>query len=249
MNTETVDTKKQLAKKVKSIKDITTTSGRKAEEAFMAIAHVEGDKAAMAVLTELNPEELGKILKDHDATIPSIAAWLAEPEQIAQLFAKSPADWKDVTKENIIEIQENVLSLLASVILTSKEERQAEILEAIKEIPAAIFYLCLPFIGQKIDLEDVNGGYIELVASDITMDDFHKSHGTKAHLETLMELLTVIKNLDRELLKEMRDFIKNQTTDNPWNDILKTVILLREEASEKKKKTKQSKKNYAKMFP
>jgi len=142
-----------LAEKVIAI---THESGRNGGDILEDIASTEGDQTMIAVISELDIMSVAKILRDFDATIPSIAAWLMDPETISKMLDVEPSYWEHEFEKGAFTAQDSVKSMLSQLFLTQSddEEREAEILEAIIHSETGILYLSLPFIG--FDFESID---------------------------------------------------------------------------------------------
>jgi len=142
-----------LAEKVVAI---THESGRNGGDILEDIASTEGDQTMIAVLSELDIMSVAKILRDFDATIPSIAAWLMDPEAISNMLDVEPSYWESEFEKGAFTAQDSVKSMLSQLFLTQSddEERESEILDAIIQSETGILYLSLPFIGFDFDSID-----------------------------------------------------------------------------------------------
>ena len=156
-----------LAEKVVAI---THESGRNGGNILEEIASTEGDQTMIAVISKLDIMSVAKILREFDATIPSIAAWLMDPETIGNMLDVEPSYWENEFEKGAFNAQDSVKSMLSQIFLTQSddEEREAAILAAIMESETGILYLSLPFIGfdfESIDQteEPVSGSDEELL--------------------------------------------------------------------------------------
>lgn len=131
-------------------------SGRSGGQLLEEIASTEGDQTMIAVISELDIMSVAKILREFDATIPSIAAWLMEPETIGSMLDVEPSYWEQELQKGAFNAQEAVKSMLSQIFLTQMddEERELAILAAIVESETGILYLSLPFIGFDFDSID-----------------------------------------------------------------------------------------------
>ena len=156
-----------LAEKVVAI---TRESGRNGGDILEDIASSDGDQKMIAVISELDIMSVAKILRDFDATIPSIAAWLMDPETIGDMLDVEPSYWESELEKGGVTAQDSVKSMLSQIFLTrtDDDERQTEILDAINHTETGLLYLSLPFIGfdfESIDFEEepVSGSDEELL--------------------------------------------------------------------------------------
>jgi hypothetical protein len=156
-----------LAEKVVAI---TRESGRNGGDILEDIASAEGDQKMIAVISELDIMSVAKILRDFDATIPSIAAWLMDPETIGDLLDVEPSYWENELEKGGVTAQDSVKSMLSQIFLTrtDDDERQTEILDAINHSETGLLYLSLPLIGfvfESIDHQEepVSGSDEELL--------------------------------------------------------------------------------------
>lgn len=223
------------------VRELAATSGRQAEDALMALASKEGDQAAMEVLKTLNPLEIGRIIKEHDFTIPSATAWLADPLKIADMLAMDPVEWQKFTlnthEDDIAELQKEALSLLATILLTTEdEERQKQVLAALAENDNSFFYLCFPFIGQSAVL-DLADSYIDWHADEgLDKEDENAElekgvQSDSTYRQQLYDLYKLVDSLAPELALRMRNFINHQAEEmSPWEAVFNSIVELREEA-------------------
>jgi len=142
-----------LAEKVIAI---THESGRGGGDILEDIASTDGDQTMIAVISELDIMSVAKILREFDATVPSIAAWLMDPETISKMLDVEPSYWQHEFEKSAFTAQYSVKSMLSQLFLTQMddEERQSAILDAIIHSETGILYLSLPFIGLDFDTID-----------------------------------------------------------------------------------------------
>ncbi len=152
-----------LAEKVVAI---THESGRNGGNILEEIASTEGDQTMIAVISELDIMSVAKILREFDATIPSIAAWLMDPETIGNMLDVEPSYWENEFEKGAFNAQDSVKSMLSQIFLTQSddEERESAILAAIMESETGILYLSLPFIG--FDFESIDNTEEPVSGSD-----------------------------------------------------------------------------------
>jgi len=139
----------QIAVLAQKVVAITHESGRNGGDILEDIASTEGDQTMIAVISELDIMSVAKILREFDATIPSIAAWLMEPEAISNMLDVEPSYWENELQKGAFNAQDSVKSMLSQIFLTQNddEERELAILSAIVNSETGILYLSLPFIG------------------------------------------------------------------------------------------------------
>ncbi|TWX53376.1 hypothetical protein [Colwellia hornerae] len=172
-------------------------SGRRAGTSLEAIASEHGDEKMLAVLTEMDILTVAKIVREHDATIPSIATWLMDAESIKQLLNVEPSYWQNIDEDHVFCAQTEAHSLLTQIFLSSDdEEKQREVLTAIVEDDFGLLYLSLPFIGHDF--------------SEIEEDEEQTSG-------SIEELLMKIKTLSEEAYREVMTVSSNGTLDNIEN--------------------------------
>jgi len=142
-----------LAEKVIAI---THESGRGGGDILEDIASTDGDQTMIAIISELDIMSVAKILREFDATVPSIAAWLMDPETISKMLDVEPSYWQHEFEKSAFTAQYSVKSMLSQLFLTQMddEERQSAILDAIIHSETGILYLSLPFIGLDFDTID-----------------------------------------------------------------------------------------------
>lgn len=169
-------------------------SGREAGTSLEKIASEQGDTAMLAVFSEMDILTVAKIVREHDATIPSIATWLMDAESIKKLLNVEPSYWQNLDEESLFCAQTEAHSLLAQIFLSYEDdEKQTEILKAIIQDDFGLLYLSLPFIGHDF--------------SEIEFDEEQVSG-------SIEELLLKIKNLDEEAYNEVMAVSTNGTLDN-----------------------------------
>ncbi|WP_057830764.1 hypothetical protein [Colwellia sp. TT2012] len=174
--------------------EIAQQSGRRAGTSLEAIASEEGDEKMMAVLSEMDILTVAKIVREHDATIPSIATWLMDAESIKQLLNVEPSYWQNMDEDHVFCAQTEAQSLLSQIFLSSDdEEKQLEVLKAIVEDDFGLLYLSLPFVGHDF--------------SELEEDEEQVSG-------SIEELLMKIKSLDEESYREVMVVSSNGTLDN-----------------------------------
>jgi hypothetical protein len=169
-------------------------SGREAGTSLEKIASEQGDTAMLAVFSEMDILTVAKIVREHDATIPSIATWLMDAESIKKLLNVEPSYWQNLDEESLFCAQTEAHSLLAQIFLSYEDdEKQTEILKAIIQDDFGLLYLSLPFIGHDF--------------SELEYDEEQVSG-------SIEELLLKIKNLDDEAYNEVMAVSTNGTLEN-----------------------------------
>ncbi|MCJ8293195.1 MAG: hypothetical protein MJK15_02205 [Colwellia sp.] len=180
--------------------EIAQQSGRRAGTSLEAIAAEHGDETMMAVLTEMDILTVAKIVREHDATIPSIATWLMDAESIKQLLNVEPSYWQNMDEDHVFCAQTEAHSLLSQIFLsTDDEEKQLEVLKAIVEDDFGLLYLSLPFVGHDFseieeDEEQTSGSIEELLMKIKSLDEdayrevmVVSSNGTLANVEKALK--------------------------------------------------------------
>jgi hypothetical protein len=175
-------------------------SGRNAGTSLEKIASEQGDSTMLAVLNEMDILTVAKIVREHDATIPSIATWLMDAESIKQLLNVEPSYWQNMDEESTFCAQTEAQSLLTQIFLTSDdEEKQREILQAIVEDDFGLLYLSLPFVGHdfselEFDEEQLSGSIEELLMKIKTLNEEAylevmtvSANGTLANVENILK--------------------------------------------------------------
>jgi len=174
--------------------EIAQQSGRRAGTSLEAIASEQGDETMLAVLTEMDILTVAKIVREHDATIPSIATWLMDAESIKQLLNVEPSYWQNIDEDHVFCAQTEAHSLLSQIFLsTDDEEKQLEVLKAIVEDDFGLLYLSLPFVGHDF--------------SEIEEDEEQTSG-------SIEELLMKIKSLDEDAYREVMVVSTNGSLEN-----------------------------------
>lgn len=188
-------------------------SGRRAGTSLEAIASEQGDATMLAVLTEMDILTVAKIVREHDATIPSIATWLMDAESIKQLLNVEPSYWQNMDEEHVFCAQTEAHSLLTQIFLSSDdEEKQLEVLNAIVADDFGLLYLSLPFVGHDFseleeDEEQTSGSVEELLMKIKTLneDAYHEviTVSTNGTLENIEKALKQNANKQRVTAVEM----------------------------------------------
>ncbi len=174
--------------------EIAQHSGRRAGTSLEAIASEQGDETMLAVLTEMDILTVAKIVREHDATIPSIATWLMDAESIKQLLNVEPSYWQNMDEDHVFCAQTEAHSLLSQIFLSSDdEEKKLDVLKAIVEDDFGLLYLSLPFVGHDF--------------SEIEEDEEQTSG-------SIEELLMKIKTLDEDAYREVMVVSTNGTLEN-----------------------------------
>ncbi|WP_158972641.1 hypothetical protein [Paraglaciecola sp. L3A3] len=169
-------------------------SGRQAGTSLEQIASEQGDKAMLAVFAEMDILTVAKIVREHDATIPSIATWLMDAESVKKLLNVEPSYWQNLDEESLFCAQTEAHSLLSQIFLSyDDDEKQKDVLKTIVQDDFGLLYLSLPFVGHdftelEYDEEQVSG--------------------------SIEELLLKIKHLDEEAYNEVLAVSTNGTLDN-----------------------------------
>ena len=169
-------------------------SGREAGTSLEKIASEQGDTAMLAVFSEMDILTVAKIVREHDATIPSIATWLMDAQSIKKLLNVEPSYWQNLDENSLFCAQTEAHSLLAQIFLSYEDdEKQSEILKALIQDDFGLLYLSLPFIGHDF--------------SELEYDEEQVSG-------SIEELLLKIKNLDDEAYNEVMAVSTNGTLEN-----------------------------------
>lgn len=161
-----------VEKHVASIEKIADISEQKAEKALETLADKRGDEFVKKILTHLSPVKIAAILRQNDYSCPSMIAWQLTPKVVANVLKVDPLFWESVLNhakvENFLQIQDDALNLMASLILIDKNRNeQKEILENIASDELSLNYLFLPFIHWELkkrqtflieDLDTDDGG-------------------------------------------------------------------------------------------
>jgi|TARA_B110000238_G_C16124814_1_gene438734 hypothetical protein len=174
-------------------------SGRRAGTSLETIASEQGDETMLAVLTEMDILTVAKIVREHDATIPSIATWLMNADSIKRLLNVEPSYWQSLDEDHVFCAQTEAHSLLSQIFLSSDdEEKQLEVLNAIVEDDFGLLYLSLPFVGHDF--------------SELEQDEEQTSG-------SIEELLMKIKTLSQEAYLEVMTVSTNGTLSNIENTL------------------------------
>lgn len=128
------------------------------EKAIDDIAHHQGDELAKKILANLPTVKILAILRQHDFSSPSIAAWMLSPGTIVDLFKKDPLFWMNIYDQsktyNFIQIQDNALDLIISLLANIHDRgKQGMVLQNINRDDLSRLYLLLPFLGWQVRRE------------------------------------------------------------------------------------------------
>ena len=166
----------------------------------------------IAVISELDIMSVAKILREFDATIPSIAAWLMEPETIRKMLDVEPSYWERELEKGVFSAQDSVKSMLSQLFLTQSddEDRETAILDAIIQSETGILYLSLPFIGFDFDSID----HAEEAVSGSDEELLVKIKSLNASIYE--DILATSKNGD---LEEIETILKSQANNTTVGDI------------------------------
>ena len=168
---------KEIAVLADKVITIAQENGRGAGEFVEGIASAEGDSKMLSVLSELDIMTIAKIIREYDATIPSIATWLLDADTIKKLVDVEPAYWQHEFEKGAWTAQDGAKTLLTQIFLSqSDDERQIEILKALSQDNNGLLYLSMPFIGfdfESIDFneEQVSGSNAELAVKIRTLNE------------------------------------------------------------------------------
>lgn len=152
-------------------------SGREAGTSLENIAAEQGDGAMLAVFAEMDILTVAKIVREHDATIPSIATWLMDAESVKKLLNVEPSYWQNMDDESLFCAQTEAHSLLAQIFLSYEDdEKQRAVLKAIVQDDFGLLYLSIPFVGHdftelEYDEEQVSGSIEELLLKIKSLDE------------------------------------------------------------------------------
>ena len=152
-------------------------SGRQAGTSLEKIASEQGDTAMLAVFAEMDILTVAKIVREHDATIPSIATWLMDADSVKKLLNVEPSYWQNMDEESLFCAQTEAHSLLTQIFLSyDDDEKQQEILKTIVQDDFGLLYLSLPFIGHdfselEYDEEQLSGSIEELLLKIKSLDE------------------------------------------------------------------------------
>ncbi|MFC4654284.1 MULTISPECIES: cold adaptation protein AtcB [Rheinheimera] len=132
---------------VAEIKELAVVEPKQASKKFDLIANTMSDEQLVEVIEQIDIVTLTQINSQHDLSFPSIISELMTPEKIRDIVSQQPLYWEEKIKNNADELKQHTFDFLTYLIRTQdNEEKQTEILEAIAEDPAGLFYLCIPFI-------------------------------------------------------------------------------------------------------
>ena len=101
-------------------------SGRRAGTSLEQIASEQGDTAMLAVFAEMDILTVAKIVREHDATIPSIATWLMDADSIKKLLNVEPSYWQNLDEESLFCAQTEAHSLLAQIFLSYEDDEKQQ---------------------------------------------------------------------------------------------------------------------------
>lgn len=169
----------QKDKQVALVKRLIATKTGDVENTLLALAEQNGDEAFLAVLKELAPVELAKVLIDRQGLYSAVAEALSE-EQMSEVIEALPRWWqdfeqllqqKDVRLEDvaleIMEMQEDMVQLLHTILFASDDlHRSQKLLQRISESDNTWHCFLLPFL-HHIEVE-INSRKVLLESYRIT---------------------------------------------------------------------------------
>lgn len=127
-------------------------SGIAADQSLLVVASEHGDDHARQIMTQLQPEVMARIVREHDVTKESILGYLATPRDVAAMMDADPATWHNLgqaTHEEIYALMRDVSDVVTGVILSHVEDEVwiTETFEAIAESESALMYLIAPMVA------------------------------------------------------------------------------------------------------
>ncbi len=186
----------EIAVLANNVLALTQEGGRTAGRFLEDIASKNGDAKMLSVLAELDIMSVAKIVREHDATVPSIATWLMEPDIIKKLLDVEPSYWQHEFEKSAWTARDGAMSLLSQIFLSNEDdERQQAILSAIGQDSNGLLYLSLPFVGFDFDLidfteEQVSGSEAQLLEKIRDLNE-----------EVYNDVVSVCKNGDLDVIE------------------------------------------------
>jgi hypothetical protein len=187
---------------------------RHAEKMLCVLADKEGDGAVVALLENTAPIVLAGIMREHDASSPTILYHLLDSSQVVKVLEVEAAYWplNDVESRDIGKVrnlQKNAFDLILTILTHADPSKRAEIIEAIRESEKATIYLRFVFAGWKPELENWGAASVEEVDETEVASDGNEafeenflsaidnigqcelifSEGTMAHLFNVIRLV------------------------------------------------------------
>ncbi|WP_337841951.1 hypothetical protein [Rheinheimera sp.] len=233
---------------VAEIKELAVVEPKQASKKFDLIANTMSDEQLVEVIEQIDIVTLTQINSQHDLSFPSIISELMTPEKIRDIVSQQPLYWEEKIKNNADELKQHTFDFLTYLIRTQdSEEKQTEILEAIAEDPAGLFYLCIPFIelyrGEQDEEDDEVQDLLHEEEQDLEEALSYSERTTAEQVHGLgfddpRSLLALIFQLSPSTGDAIKNLIRNENSG--WENIInKFAAELVMQAKEKNQATEQ----------
>ncbi|WP_337881073.1 hypothetical protein [Rheinheimera sp.] len=233
---------------VAEIKELAVVEPKQASKKFDLIANTMSDEQLVEVIEQIDIVTLTQINSQHDLSFPSIISELMTPEKIRDIVSQQPLYWEEKIKNNADELKQHTFDFLTYLIRTQdSEEKQTEILEAIAEDPAGLFYLCIPFIelyrGEQDEEDDEVHDLLHEEEQDLEEALSYSERTTAEQVHGLgfddpRSLLALIFQLSPSTGDAIKNLIRNENSG--WENIInKFAAELVMQAKEKNQATEQ----------
>jgi hypothetical protein len=211
---------------VNEIKMLALVEPKQASKKFELMANTMSDAQLIEVIENIDIVTLTQINSQHDLTFPSIITELMTPEKIRDIVCQQPLYWEEKIKNNAEELKQHTFEFLTYLIRSQEsEEKRAEILHAIAQDSAGLFYLSIPFIEL----------YRGEIVADEEQDELHEceadleealSYSDRAASENSQalgyddprSLLALIRELTPDVERDIKNIIRNESSS--WEGII-----------------------------
>jgi hypothetical protein len=168
------------------------------------------------------------------------------PEKIRDIVCQQPLYWEEKIKNNAEDLKQHTFDFLTYLIRTQDNEtKQAEILEAIADDPAGLFYLSIPFIelyrGEVIEDEDEVHDLLHEEEQDLEEAISYTERHLNEEVHGLgyddpRSLLALIRQLTPQVEEAIKNLVRNENSG--WEHIInKFAAELVMQAKEKNQST------------
>ena len=150
--------KELIVRKVVEVSDLAIRkNGSAADEAIMAYASDVGDELALQVLSELEPEIMARIVRDHDFTKTSFLGLISRPEDVISIFEADPGTWNNLesaSKDEINTLIRDVSDVVTGIILSKEDDEwRTDVFDLLLESEIAMTYVAVPLMARLHNYE------------------------------------------------------------------------------------------------
>lgn len=213
---------------VAEIKELAIVEPKQASKKFELMANTMSDDQLVEVIENIDIVTLTQVNSQHDISFPSIISELMTPEKIRDIVCQQPLYWEEKIKNNAEDLKQHTFDFLTYLIRTQDSEtKQAEILEAIAEDPAGLFYLSIPFIelyrGEVLDDEDEVHDLLHEEEQDLEEAISYTERHLNEEVHSLgfddpRSLLALIRQLTPQVEEAIKNLVRNENSG--WEHII-----------------------------